>query len=154
MTRRMVIAAAVVAFSLGTLPVLAQGRRLGGPGPGGPGGPGGPLVPGLNRLDLTDAQREQLRGIMEQARPGDPAADTVRQAEQALHTAVFADNPDPQAIDSAKAAVNAAHAAELDRRIALMQKVGQILTPAQRQELARMPGPGGLHGRGGAQHRH
>src|SRR4051812_39164062 len=123
MNRRMVITAAL-AFSLGTLPLLAHGQAggvgagppadgpgaggfgpglqadgqgAGGRGPGrpGPGGPGGPMgiLPGLNRVDLTDAQREQIRAILEQARAtGDPG-EKVRQAEQALHAAVLADTP-------------------------------------------------------------
>jgi Spy/CpxP family protein refolding chaperone len=162
MTRRMTIAATILAVSLGTLPVVAHGaygaratqgpgggfqpgQRMGGPGRG---GPGGPIVPGLNRLDLSDAQHEQLRAIMEQERQGQTPGEQLRQAEQALHAAVFADTADPQAIETAKAALNAAHAAELDHRIELMQKIAQILTPAQRQELAKMPGPGGARGRG------
>ena len=159
MNRRMaLVAAAVAAFALGAATLMAQspggafepGQRMGGPGRGGPGrpGPGGPVVPGLNRLDLTDAQREQLRAIVEEERQGTHPGEKLRQAEQALHAAVFADAPDPQAIDNAKAALHAAQAAELDHRIALMQRIGQILTPSQRQELAKMPGPGGPRGRG------
>jgi len=147
MTRRTILAAAILALSLGTLPLLAQGpgggfgQRMGGPGRGGPAGPVGAIVPGLNRLDLSDAQREQLRAIMDQERQGNHPGETVWQAEQALRAAVFAETADPQAVDSAKAALNAARAAELDHRIELMQKIGQILTPAQRQDLTRAGGP-------------
>src|SRR6185436_10020796 len=65
MNRRTTLAALVIALSLGALPLLAHGsgggsqpgqQRMGGPGRGGPGGP----LPGLGRLDLSDAQREQL----------------------------------------------------------------------------------------------
>lgn len=145
---RTILTAAALALSLGTIPAVAQGpgggfgQRMGGPGRGGPGGPGGPLVPGLARLDLSDTQREQLRAIMDQERQGQNPGEQVRQAEQALNAAVFADVSDPQAIETARTALNTARAAELDRRIAMMQKVGQILTPAQRQELARSPAPG------------
>jgi len=157
MNRRMVITAAL-ALALGTLPLLAQGpgggfgrggQRMGGPrsgGPGRPGGPGGPMgiVPGLNRVDLTDAQREQIRAILDQARQSGDPGEKVRQADEALHAAIFADAANPQAIESARAALNAAHAAELDRRIDLMQKIAQVLTPAQRQQLAQPPpGPRG-----------
>jgi len=157
----MVITAAL-AFSLGTLPLLAHGQAggfgpglqadgqgAGGRGPGRP-GPGGPMgiLPGLNRVDLTDAQREQIRAILEQARAtGDPG-EKVRQAEQALHAAVLADTPDSQAIEAARTAINSAQTAELDRRIELMQRVAQVLTPAQRQQLAQLPPPGGARGRG------
>jgi len=96
----------------------------------------------VRQLDLSDAQREQLRQIMEEGRQaGDPGAG-VRDAERKLHEALLADTPDPGAIDTLKAAVNAGHAAELEQRIAMLQKVAQILTPAQRQQLLKLPPPG------------
>ena len=163
MTRRTVMTAAL-ALSLGALPLLAQGvgdgfqprQRMGGPGRGGPGGPGGPMgiLPGLNRIELSDAQREQVRAILDQGRqPGDPG-EKMREAERALQKALLADAPNPGAIEAARATLNAAHAAELDHRIDLLQKIAQVLTPAQRQELASMPGPG-ARGRGpGLRHHH
>src|SRR2546427_2506160 len=123
MTPRMVMVAAL-ALSLGALPLLEQAPgRHGGPGrgPGGPMGPGG-LLPGIQQLDLSDAQKEQLRALMEAGRQsGDPGA-AVQAAEQKLHAAILADVPDLQAIESLKTTLNAAHAAELDNRIAMMQK--------------------------------
>ena len=162
MTRRLMIAAGLT-LSLGALPLLAQGPgrpgepggpgRPGGQGRGGPGGPGGPGIFAMVRqLDLTDAQREQLRGLMEEGRQdGDPGAG-VRDAEQKLHAAVLADTPDLQAIQALKATLNAAHAAELDHRIEMMEKVAQILTPAQKQELLRLPPPGPPQGRERGRH--
>ena len=145
MTRRIAIAAALM-LSLGALPLVAQGP---GPGRGGPGGPGGPMgiFPGLNQVNLTDAQREQIRGILEQGRPADDPGQKVRDAEQALRAAVI--GADAQGVETAKAALNAAHAAELDHRVGLMQKIAQVLTPEQRQQLAQLPPPGGGRGRGG-----
>lgn len=137
MNRRIAIAAAVLAVSLGTLSLVAQQG-----GRGGPGGPGG-IMPGLNRMDLSDAQHEQVRAVLEQERQSGNPGEKVRQAEQALQAAVLGDTPNPQAVESAKAALNAARAAELDHRVELMQRIAQILTPAQRQTLAQMPGPGG-----------
>ena len=102
----------------------------------------------LHQLDLSDAQREQLRGLMQDGRQGgDPGAAT-RDAEQKLHAAVLADTPDLQAIEALKAALNTAHAAELDHRVELMEKVAQILTPAQRQELVKLQAEGPPQGRG------
>lgn len=137
------IAAAALAVTLAAAPLTAQGPGgRGGRGPGGPGGPMG-MLPGLNQVGLTDAQRAQVRAVLEQERPtGDPGAQ-VRQAEQALHAAILADAPDASAIDAAKAALNAAHAAELDHRVQVMEKIAQILTPAQRQQLAQLPPPPG-----------
>ena len=62
----------------------------------------------------------------------------VREAERKLHEALLADSPDAGSIETLKTAVNAAHAAELDQRIAMIQKVAQILTPAQRQQLLKL----------------
>ena len=111
----------------------------------GPGGPPG-ILQMVHQLDLTDAQREQLGALMENARQGD-AGDQVRTAEQKLHAAVFAGTPDLQAIEALKAALNTAHASELDRRVEMMQKVAQILTPAERQQLLNLQPPSG-RGRG------
>jgi Spy/CpxP family protein refolding chaperone len=148
MTRKTVAVAAIVA-ALGVVPMLAQGQ---GPGPqgrgrGGPGGPGGPGVPNLmaqvQRLDLSDEQRQQLRQSMEDGRQaGDPGA-PMRDAERKLHEAILADTPDASAIEAAKAAVNAAHTAQLEHQVVMMQKIAQILTPAQRQQLLQFQPPGG-----------
>ena len=151
MTRRTIAVAALVA-ALGTIPMLAQGpggrggfgadgqgRGRGPGGPGGRGGPGGPnLIAMAQRLDLSDAQREQLRTIMEEQRQqGDPGA-ALREAEQKLHAAVLADAPNAGTIETLKAALNSAHTAELDHRVATMQRVAQILTAAQRQQLLQL----------------
>jgi Spy/CpxP family protein refolding chaperone len=155
MTRRLVIAAAL-ALSMGALPLLAQGpggQRLGGPGHGGPGGPGAPggrpgILGMLHQLDLTDAQREQLHALLEDSRPAAAPGATIRDAEQKLHAAVLADTPDLRAIESLKAALNTAYAAELEHRIEMMQKIAQILTPAQKQQLLQLQPQGPPHGRG------
>ena len=156
MTRRMVMAAAL-ALSVGAASLLAQGpgQRPGGPGgpgrgpggmgPGAPGGPGGP--PGIfamvQRLeDLTDVQKEQLRALADEGRQGGDPGAAVRAAEQKLHAAVLSNSPDLQAIETQKAALNAAHAAELDHRVAMMQRVAQILTSTQKQQLLAMQPPG------------
>jgi Spy/CpxP family protein refolding chaperone len=144
MNHRIAIVAAALALTLGGLPVVAQQGRGGRGGPGGPGGPMG-VFPGLGQVGLSDAQREQIRSIIEQERQttaGGPG-EKVRQAEQALHAALLADAPDQQAIEAAKGAAKAAHAAELDARVELMAKIAGVLTPAQRQQLATLPPPAG-----------
>ena len=152
MNRRIVMAA-VLALSVGAISLLAQGpgQRPGGPGRGrgGPGGPGGPgILAMVHQLDVTDAQREQLRALAEEGRQGGDPGAPMRAAEQKLHAAVLADTPDLQAIESLKAALNAAHAAELEHRVDMMRKVAQILTPAQRQQLLQMEPQGPPRGRG------
>jgi Spy/CpxP family protein refolding chaperone len=106
----------------------------------------------VHQLDLTDAQREQLRGLMEEGRQGRDSGAGIRDAEQKLHAAVLADTPDLQAIEALKATLNTAHAAELDHRIEMMEKVAGILTPAQKQQLLRLPPPGPPQGRGRGRH--
>src|SRR5262245_41200420 len=139
MTRRIVLMTVVTA-ALAAASLAAQGSGQGwgrGFGPGGPGGPPG-LFPMLRQLDLSDAQQQQLRTIMQaEGRPADQGQQ-ARTTEQRLHAALLADTPDLQAIESLKTALNAAHAAELDHRIEMMQKVAQILTPAQRQKLLEL----------------
>jgi Spy/CpxP family protein refolding chaperone len=85
----------------------------------------------VQQLDLTDAQREQLRAVMEDARRAGGPGEQVRATEQKLQAVILANPPDLEAIEGLKAALNTAHASELDRRIELMQKVAQILTAAQ-----------------------
>jgi Spy/CpxP family protein refolding chaperone len=144
MTRK-TAATAILAAALAAVPLLAQGpggqgRGRGGRGPGGPGGPG--IMGMVQHLDLSDAQRQQLQALGDEERKnGDPGAQ-VRDAERKLHAAILAETPDLQAIDAARAAVNAAHAAELDHRIEMMEKVAQILTSAQRSQLLKLPPPG------------
>ncbi len=139
------IVAAAILTALGAITVLAQGPgpQGRGRGPGGPGGPGGPNILAMVRqLDLSDAQREQLRQIMEDGRQGGDPGAGLRDAERKLHQALLADAPDAGSIETLKAAINAAHTAELDHRIAMLQKVAQILTPAQRQQLLKLPPQG------------
>src|SRR4051812_46011146 len=158
MTRKTTLGAVLLVGALGVVPMLAHGQGQGsgqaqgqtqgsegqfgrgrGRGPGGPGGPGGPNVMGMVRqLDLSDAQREQVRALGEEERQqGGPGAG-VREAEQKLRTAIFGEKPDAAAIESAKTALNSAHAAELDRRITTMEKLSQILTLTQRQQLLKL----------------
>ena len=169
MTRNTIIGAVLIA-ALGAVPMFAHGRGQGqgqvqgegprgggefGQGPGrgpggrgGPGGPGGPNVMAMVRqLDLTDAQREQVRALVDEERQqGGPGA-AVREAEQKLQAAIFGDKQDAAAIEAARSALTSAHAAELDRRVVTMEKLAQILTPAQRQQLLKLEPPAGRRGR-------
>jgi len=92
----------------------------------------------VRQLDLSDTQHEQLRQIMEEGRQGGDPGAGVRDAERKLHAAILADTPDGASLETLKSAVNAAHAAELEQRIGILQKVAQILTPAQRQQLLKL----------------
>lgn len=148
---------AVVALAaLVTMPVVAQqpqGRGMGrgagmGMGPGGPGGRGGPggLMPFLRGVELTDAQREQIRAIMDPMRDDSPAA-KVRDLDKELQLAILADSPDTQKIDELKAAIAAGTAEALSHRVEVESKIVQILTPEQRaqarENISRMGPPQG-----------
>jgi Spy/CpxP family protein refolding chaperone len=85
---------------------------------------------------------------MDEGPQGGNPGEGIRSAEQKLHAAVLAPAPDLQAIEALKATLNAAHAAELDHRVDLMQKVAQVLTPAQKQQLLAMQPQGPPRGRG------
>ena len=146
MTMTVVALAALV-----TIPLVAQqpqGRGMGrgmGMGPGGPGGPGGPMA-FLRGVELTDAQREQIRAIMDPMREDSPAA-KVRDLDKELQLAILADSPDTQKIDELKAAIAAGTAEELSHRVEVESKIVQILTPAQRaqarENISKMGPPQG-----------
>lgn len=153
MTMTVVALAALV-----TIPLMAQqpqgrgmGRGMGmgmGMGPGGPGGRGGPGGPMafLRGIELTDAQREQIRAIMDPMREESPAA-KVRDLDKELQLALLADSPDSQKIDELKTAIAAGAAEELSHRVEVESKIVQILTPAQRaqarENISKMEPPRG-----------
>ena len=146
-TSRALYTAAAVAFAgaLAIATVSAQTgprQRAGGPGRG-----FGPF-PMLQRLDLTDAQREQIRSIVSEQRQGTPRQDLAA-LEKELRTAVMADTPDTARIEQLKASINEAHAAALNERVDLQLRIAQVLTPEQRQKAREAPvGPGVGRGRG------
>jgi periplasmic protein CpxP/Spy len=151
------IAATAIVLAVGITTAVAQGPggrgpgRGFGPGPGGPGGPGGPL-PVLRQLNLTDAQRDQVKALLDAERQQNQGAGPQKMGElqKALDAAIFADAPDPAQIDQLRASIAEAEAAALAARVDLQLKIAQILTPEQRQQareaLNHRPGPG--RGRG------
>lgn len=127
-----------------------QGRRG---GPGGPGGPGrgGPL--GVPFQELTDAQREQVKAIMEAEREdGPPAEGKLRQA---LESELLADAPNDGKIAELSQQINAASAEQLAKHIAIQRKINQVLTAEQRAKARERianrieNGPRGRRGGGG-----
>lgn len=146
MTKRTLstIAATAIVLAVGISTAVAQGpggrgpgqgRGFGGPGRGGPGGPGGPF-PVLRQLNLTDAQRDQVKALVEeqQKQNDGSAVRKVGELQRALQAAIFADAPDNGQIDQLRASIAEAEAAALASRIDLQIKIAQILTPEQRQQ--------------------
>jgi periplasmic protein CpxP/Spy len=114
-----------------------MGRGMMGPGGpgmrGGPGGgPGGMFGPELRALDLTDAQREQVKAIMESHREEQKAVrDKMMTARKALHDAIAADGFDEAAIRAAAGAVAALDADAAVQQARIHAEVFAILTPEQ-----------------------
>lgn len=148
---RLTLAAGMAALvGVGLTPLFAQdspapgqpgARRMGPGGPGGPRfGPGGPLGPialPLRALDLSDAQREQVRGVMQSHRAAfTEIGERQRQARSALDAAIQADAVDESAIRARAAEVAAVDADAAVLRARVRQEVFSLLT-AEQQTKAR-----------------
>ena len=131
----------IVFAAAATIPAIAQPPQgRGGPGRGGPGGP----MPMLRGLDLTEAQREQVRALAAERRnQGENPGRKVAELERQLRLAVFADTPDLQKIDELKTAIAAATSEALAARIDLESRIAQVLTPEQRAKAREVWSTGG-----------
>ena len=92
----------------------------------------------LQRLGLTDGQKEQVKGILSE-RSGQSAGQTIAKLHQDLTAAVMADVPDTARIEQLKTSINEAEAAALNERVDLQLRIAQILTPEQRQQAREAP---------------
>ena len=122
---------------------------------GGPGGPGGPMGPlGLiTRLELSDAQRDQVKSLVDSRRDETKAiADRAKAAHDALQAAVTSDTFDEGAIRARSVEVASVEADMAVARGRLYADALQILTVEQRTQLkaleAKMKERGGAR-RGG-----
>ena len=130
--KRLMIALALavaVAAPLAAQPPQGQGGR------GRMMGPGGPFAL-LRGLNLTDDQRQQIKAILDQNRPGDPPQSM--NLERKFRAAIV--NGDAGAIQSLKTQMLQLHEQQLDREIALIQQIVPILTPDQKQQLSKRAG--------------
>lgn len=117
-------------------------------GPPGPpmlthaGGPQGDMIFGLimRQLDLTDEQREQIKGILEANQEGlETAREAVQDATKALHEAVINDAGEAD-IRAAATGLGTAIGNEAVLRSAMMASVKQVLTPDQLAQLEKIKG--------------
>lgn len=141
MIKRVLMAAGVVAaLAGGTAIAIAQGPPRGGPGVHGPGRGvrGGPGVDfGLRGIELTDAQREQVRTIQESHRSEFDAVRTkMRDAHKAFAEATTAATIDESAIRARSTEVAAAMADEAILRAKVRAEIFAILTPDQQQKAS------------------
>jgi len=146
MTRRIRIAVGAalgLALLAGTGAAVVAAREQGpmGPGgfagrrgPGGPAGPGGPggIVPGLRALDLTDAQRTQVRATMDAHKATfDGQREKLATAHKALRTAVTAATFDEATVRQKAADLAAIEADGAVLRAKVYSEVWALLTPEQ-----------------------
>lgn len=128
----------------------AQGKHGGpdgvGPGPGrgrgGPGGPGGPLagLP-LRELNLTDAQREQVRQIVDSRQQETRAiGERAMAAHEALRAATTSPSFDEGLVRAKAAEVAAIDADMAVARARIFADVFQILTPEQQAKAKELSG--------------
>lgn len=126
-----------------------MGRGPMGPGPlgpmgrglrGGPGGPIGVLDLGLQRLGLSDAQRDQVRAIRESHRDElRQLAEKVRTAREGLRALLEAETIDETAIRAKAAEVAAAEADMAILRAKVQAEVfSSVLTPEQQQKAREL----------------
>jgi Spy/CpxP family protein refolding chaperone len=154
---RVTMAAGVLAVSgVALTPIFAQDgpaqggsalRRMGpggpghgfGPGPGGPFGMLGEFGRGLRQLDLSEAQREQLRGVMDSHRAEFQAlGDRMRTAHEALDAVVTADSVDESAIRARSADVAAVQADAAVLRGKVHQEIFSLLTAEQQAKAKEL----------------
>jgi Spy/CpxP family protein refolding chaperone len=119
-----VVAGVAVSFAQGP-----EGQR--GRGRGGPGGP----FPMMWLADATDAQREQAKAILDEARGSRQEPPPQMTLRRQLEAALLADAPDDQQIQSLQQQLAAAEAQALAQQVAVERKIAQILTPEQRATL-------------------
>lgn len=117
-----------------------HGGRGFGPGPG---GPFGPIALPLRQLELSDAQRDQVRAVMQSHQAAfKEIGDRTRQAREALDAAITADVVDESAIRAraAEAATVDADAAVLRARV--HQEVFSLLTAEQQTKAKALQAEG------------
>jgi protein CpxP len=117
-------------------PFMGRGGPGGAGGRGGPGGPMG-MLPMLGRdIDLTDAQRDQIRAVAESHKDEwKTLADRGRAAHSALNDAVAADTVNDALIRQKSAEVAAVDADLAVARAHAHAEVLQILTADQKAKL-------------------
>jgi protein CpxP len=141
MIKRLVLCAGLAAALLGgTALATAQGPQ-GGPGAFGRGPrPGGPADFGLRGIDLTDAQREQVRAIMESNRAAlEQTGKALREAQRAFVEATAGSAIDEAAVRTRSTAVANAMADEAILRAKVRAEVHALLTAEQLQQLQSRP---------------
>lgn len=107
-----------------------------GPGPGPDGGPGFMLERLVDRLDLTVAQEDQIRDMMQAHREANRSThEAMVEARRALHEATVAPSVDEAALRQLAADIGTLQGDLAVARAQLWQQVRGVLTPEQATEL-------------------
>ena len=123
---------AAVVFALAAMAALASPLAAQAPGGRAPGAPGfgrggpGPLF-GLGRLDLTDAQKEQVKALTAD-RAKRTAGRTLAGLERDLNAAILAESPDTAKIEQLKTSILEAQTAAINERVDMQLEIARILT--------------------------
>jgi Spy/CpxP family protein refolding chaperone len=93
----------------------------------------------LGRLDLTDAQKDQIKSILGE-KSGQTDRQTLGNLERDLNAAIMADQPDLSKIEQLKSSIAEAQSTALNDRVDLQLRIAQqVLTPEQRQKARELP---------------
>ena len=129
---RLAVATAFLALLLVPLAALAARRPT-------PPAMGGLLERAAARLDLSTAQKQEIRAILRSHQPElETELAAVKTSRQQLWDAIHADVADEAAIRAAAEVVGEAEADLAVTRAAIVAEVRAVLTPEQREELAEM----------------
>ncbi len=124
----------------GPPPFMGRGLRGGPPPNGGPGGLMGLMPPMLNRLNLSDQQREQVRAIADTHRDeAQTLFNNERQAHEALQAAITSGTFDEGAVRQQAMTVGQIEADVAVLRARVFSEVFQVLTPEQQSQLKARP---------------
>src|ERR1700752_2761971 len=138
--RKIVVTAGLVTLmSVGAVALFAQGGPGRGAGQFGPGGPGGGrgFAAGfaLGQLDLSDAQKQQVRAIMQRHREQSRATmERVQDAMQGQGAAINAVPVNEAAVRQASAALAAVQADAAVEQARLHADIFSILTVEQQEK--------------------
>jgi Spy/CpxP family protein refolding chaperone len=111
-----------------------------GPPPGGPGGPpGGMDMRLLLQLDLTDAQQQQIKALLDQQRTDlQPYQEQLWQAREAMQAAVEADTFDEAVVRGLAVSEGQATTELSVIRARTQAAISRLLTTEQRAKLAEL----------------
>ena len=145
--RKIVVTAGIVAVMAGgAVAIFAQGgagRGAGAFGPGGPGGRGFAAGFALGQLDLSNAQKQQVRDIMQRHRQqSQPVMDRLQQAMQAQRAAINAVPVNEAAVRQAAAALAAVEADMAVDQARMHADIFSILTVEQQEKAKQLEAQG------------